>query len=178
MSMRCAGPGSWTKVVHLPTYLPRTIQCFSLVHARLGIRTRLRRVSERGASLRRSVLLSRMETSSSMMPRNPSGDFLSRARRSRSRGAFRKRSSRNWRSPSGCGYCNECSAARYRERLKTESMHYRNVHLQFSNRDDKKILKPRKEYLSLIFFDKSFYFGVLLLFYISYYLFFSFVGIL
>lgn len=87
VSMRCARPGSWIKVIHLPvrTRLSAS-QCLSLVHAWLGIHARLDRASEWESVVPRYDALcrrrSRMETSSPMMPRNLSGEasLLSRVR--------------------------------------------------------------------------------------------------
>lgn len=115
VSMRCAGPGSWIKVVHLPSYLSRAIQCLSLVHA-LGIRrTFTTSEREKRDPLVTTLPPSRMETSSSMMPRNSSGDFLSRGRRSLMRSGSALRAT-DVRPPVVGRYCNKRIAARYQKR--------------------------------------------------------------
>lgn len=48
VSMRCAGPGSWIKVVHLPGYLSHVVQCFSLALANEAPRYAPRRTADDG----------------------------------------------------------------------------------------------------------------------------------
>lgn len=112
VSMRCAGPGSWIKVVHLPvrTRLSVPRDPMSLTGPCLSWNTRTvrpsERVWERGPSLRRSVPLP--VENGDIIP----DDAAESERRSvfpltRPERLFRKRSSRNWRllAAAGCRYC-------------------------------------------------------------------------